>query len=804
MAVEVGMGYLSIVPEIEGFARELEQQVTGPVEQAGEAAGQEGGQAAGEGFTGKMGGVLKGTLLAVGLAAAAVLVKGFSDALDQGAINGKIQASLGSTPEDAARYGKAAGQLYAHGVTENVEEAAQAISGVMRSGILPPDATNAQIESITQKVTDLSSTFELDLGQTSNAVGQMLKNGLAKDGTEALDILTRGMQQMGPRADDMADTMNEYSTKFRDLGLSAADAMGLMSQGMAAGARDTDVVADALKEFQIRATDGSKASTEAYEAIGLNAEAMTKKIAAGGPGAREGLQQVLDSLKAIKDPAERSAAAVGLFGTKSEDLGQALWALDPSTAVKALGDTAGAAEKMGDALHDNAKSRIEGFKRAFEVGVSDFLGDKVIPALEHFGGVVGTAIGPPLRAASDTVKLFFGTFTGAGADVDITWINPVIEVGARARSVFDSLVGGVRAFGAAFTEGGSEVSSSGFVGILERAGLVGHNLWDIFANNLIPTLAEFWGAVASAVVPILSGLASILIDTVWPAVMRVYQSVSENLKPIFVALQQFMHERVAPAVELIGGKLRELVDKAQPVISVVSSLLSWLGRLAADILGAVIPVIIRFAGPIFSDLVGGLGNAIDWVGNFIEWVGKIALKIKDAGKAVVDFVKESAGKFGEFIDYIKGLPDRIKEAAGNFKDLLLEKGKDLARGIWSGISEMGGWLKDKLVGWAKSVIPGPIADALGIHSPSRVMAARVGRWIPAGIGEGVDQAEPALTAKLRALVTIPPVRVPAPLLALAGPAATSSAPSITVNTRTGASPYEIARDIAWQLKLGGV
>nr|MDT0527213.1 phage tail tape measure protein [Streptomyces sp. DSM 41633] len=96
----------------------------------------------------------------------------------------------------------------------------------MRSGILPPDATNAQIESIAGKVTDLSKTFELDLGQTSNAVGQMLKTGLVKDGTEALDILTAGMQRMGPRADDMADTFNEYSTKFRDLGLSAADAMG--------------------------------------------------------------------------------------------------------------------------------------------------------------------------------------------------------------------------------------------------------------------------------------------------------------------------------------------------------------------------------------------------------------------------------------------------------------------------------------------------------------------------------------------------------------------------------------------------
>ncbi|MER6364975.1 phage tail tape measure protein [Kitasatospora sp. NPDC001527] len=807
MAVEVGMGYLSIVPEVEGFGRELEQQVTGPTAQAGDAAGQAGGAAAGEGFTGKLGGFLKGSLLTVGLAAAAVLVKGFSDALDQGAINGKIQASLGNTPEEASRYGKAAGQLYAHGVTENVEEAAQAISGVMRSGILPPEATNAQIESITQKVTDLSSTFELDLGQTSNAVGQMLKNGLAKDGTEALDILTRGMQVMGPRADDMADTFNEYSTKFRDLGLSATDAMGLMSQGMQAGARDTDTVADALKEFQIRATDGSKSSAEAYKAIGLNAEEMTRKIAAGGPGAREGLQQVLDGLKAIKDPAEKSAASVGLFGTKSEDLGQALYALDTNTAVKALGDTAGAAEKMGTALHDNAGAKIEAFKRGLEVGLTNFIGDRVLPVLERFASFVGTALGPPLQAASDSVRLFIGAFTGEGADVNLptAWINPIITAGATVRTVFDSAVGGVQGFAAAFTAGGSAVQASGFAGALERAGLVARTVWEVISGFLVPTLLELWSTAAGAVIPVVTRLASILTGTVWPAAMSVYQAISENLRPIFAALSEFVSQRVVPAFQSVSGKLSEFVDKAQPVISVVSSVLSWLGRLAADILGTTIPVLVRLAGPVFSGIFSAVGLAIDWIGSLIGFFGRFATSVRDAGRPVTEFVSNSIGKLGEFVTWVGGIGIKVMDSIGNLRSLLSEKGKDVARGLLDGIQSMGSWLTDQLKSWALKIIPGPIASALGISSPSRVMAARVGRWIPAGIAEGVDQGEPELTARLRALVTVPAVRVPVPVLAPAGSAATSSAgPSVTVNARTEANPYDIARQVAWQLRMGVV
>ncbi|MFB6816270.1 phage tail tape measure protein [Streptomyces sp. NPDC056347] len=745
MAVEVGMGYVSIVPEVEGFASLLQRQVTGPAENAG----QEGGQAAGEGFKGKMGGILKGGLAAIGLAAAAVLTKGFMDALDQGAINGKIQAQLGTTPQEAARYGKAAGQLYAHGVTDSVEEAADAISGVMRSGILPPDATNAQIESITGKVTDLSKTFELDLGQTSNAVGQMLKNGLAKDGTEALDILTAGMQKMGPRADDMADTMNEYSTKFRDLGLSAKDAMGLMSQGMQAGARDTDTVADALKEFQIRATDGSKSSKEAYEAIGLSAEGMTKKIAAGGPGAREGLQQVLDGIKAIKDPAERNAAAVGLFGTKAEDLGQALFALDPSTAVKALGDTGGAAEKMGDALHNNAGARIDQFKRSLEVGLTNFMGDNVIPALTSFGSFLGATFGPALSQGKELVSGFFGVFSGSsGASSINAFGQSLVSTGTTLR---DNFLPGL--------QGLVSVAQTTVFPALKGLG-------NVLFNQLVPAFMTLYTNVVGAVVPILSSLGSILLEVIWPAVMRVYASIVENLQPIFAALSDFISQRVAPAVQMIGEKLRGVVEKARPLIEVVTSVVSWLARLAADILGAVIPVIIRLAGPIFSGLFSALGTVIGWIGDVIGFVGKLGKAFLDAVKWISDFHVKALIALGKFLIWVQGLPKKIGSALGDFGRLLVSKGKDLVIGLWNGIVGMGGWLKDKLFSWAKSAIPGPIAKALGINSPSRLMRDEIGRWIPPGVVEGIDAEQSTLDARIQSMVAVPridPVKVSGPV-----------------------------------------
>ena len=50
---------------------------------------------------------------------------------------------------------------------------------------------------------------------------------------------------------------------------------------------------------------------------------------------------MLEGLKGIEDPATRTRTAVSLFGTQAEDLGDALLAMDVSTAVDGLGEIEG-------------------------------------------------------------------------------------------------------------------------------------------------------------------------------------------------------------------------------------------------------------------------------------------------------------------------------------------------------------------------------------------------------------------------------------------------------------------------------
>ncbi|WP_435239556.1 phage tail tape measure protein [Streptomyces sp. YPW6] len=388
--------WLDVMPSMSEFRRELRRNLEDPVAQASARAGARGGEGLMSGMKGK---VLAGAA-AVGVAAGAVLTKGIEEAVAKQKATGMLKAQLDLTAADAKKAGTAAGKLYAGTVTGSIEEGAAAVKAIMASGLAPEKATTKQLAAIATKAQDLTTLFEVDLAQGANAAGQMVKTGLAKNATEAFDTLTRGFQTMGPRADDLADTMNEYSTIFRALGLDAKTSMGLFSQGMQAGARDTDTVADALKEFQIRTTDGSKASAEAFKLLGMSAKKSTAMFAKGGDGAAQGLQTVLDKLRKMKDPVDRNAAAVGLFGTKAEDLGAALFALDPSKAVGDLGKVGGAAKRAGDDLRNNAQAKFEQFKRRGLMVLGDVTAKYVLPRIEDFIDFVDQQAVPTIEKIS--------------------------------------------------------------------------------------------------------------------------------------------------------------------------------------------------------------------------------------------------------------------------------------------------------------------------------------------------------------------------------------------------------------------
>jgi phage-related minor tail protein len=346
--------------------------------------GMDKGLKSGESKFKKFGDKLTGLAMAGGLAAAAAFGGAILANLNQDAIGAKLAAQLGQGAEEAKEYGALAGKLYAENWGESVQAIGDTIKAVSQAQIVS-DETPQALEDTVRRAQILADVFGQDVQGSVRAVQQLIRNGLVPDAAAGFDLIASGIQGGLDKSDDLLDTINEYSTEFRELGLSGADAFGLLQQAVQGGARDTDTAADALKEFAIRSKDASTTSIDGFKSLGLNAKQMTAVFAKGGPEAAKGLDTVLDKLKAIKDPVEQNRIAVELFGTKAEDLGNALFAMDLDTITGEFDASAGAIDRAGAAAGQTDAAKLETFKREAMAAAQAIAAD-LVPSLAAMGG----------------------------------------------------------------------------------------------------------------------------------------------------------------------------------------------------------------------------------------------------------------------------------------------------------------------------------------------------------------------------------------------------------------------------------
>lgn len=622
-------------------------------------SGGEGADEAGESIGQRLSGRLKLAAAGAGVAAGAILMSGFQEALDQSQITARLGAQLGTTPAVAQQYGKVAGQLFKDAIVTDFQAGADTVRAIAAEGLLPPGATNAQIKDISANAADLASTFDVDVAMAAQAAGIAVKTGLAKNSKEAFDLITQGMSGLGPAGEDLLETINEYGVQFAKSGLSGRTAFGLMRQAIQAGWKDTDKVADAFKELELRVTGGGKAQVDALKSVGLNAKDMIADLSAGGTRGEEAMAKIHDAIVELGPESDVAKVAIqDLFGGPGEDLGAAFFKLNLHEAQKAMGGAGGAADKLGSSLRDNAGAKVTAFKNTMQQELVEFLGTQVIPRLEKVFGFI--------QEHSD---------------------------------VFIPAAAGVTALGAAFS-------------------LAALGVWAM--NSAMLANPMFW--IIAGIAAAVAGLV-ILIVLYW-----------DDIKSATLAAWDWVVAKIVAAKDGIMAAIDWLG-------SIPGKISKWFGQ-AKDWAVQKMTALVNWA----KGLPGRIGSAIAGLSSTL-W--------NAATKYFQRFRDAAAAKVTSMISWVAGLPGRIARAIGNLGSLLYGKGMDVVRGLWNGIKSMGSWLKSTLIGWAKSIIPGPVAKALGISSPSKVMAKSVGRWIPRGIVAGIESTQGEVDRTMANLVSTP-------------------------------------------------
>ena len=135
------------------------------------------------------------------------------------------------------------------------------------------------------------------------------------------------------------------------------------------------------------------------------------------------------------------------------------------------------------------------------------------------------------------------------------------------------------------------------------------------------------------------------------------------------------------------------------------------------------------------------GNTIATIVNFSSqlpgkiwtWLCNTASKVVSWGSDLMSKGREAANK----------LVNAVLNGVRNLPSQMMSVGRNIVTGVWNGICNAAGWFRSQVRSFFSGIVDG-VKGALGIHSPSRVFAKEVGRWIPPGVGVGIEDSMPDL------------------------------------------------------------
>lgn len=271
--------------------------------------------------------------MALATAGVAALGAGFVALINEGyevnILFEKLQAKTGATAEEMERYKESSKDLFTAGVGESLSETITILGDAKR--ILGDTFTTEGLDTFVAGANSLAKVMDKDVNEVLRN-SKTFADAFGLSGEKAFELIAYGSQNANTPADDLLETLNEFSVQFKGFGLGAEDSMKILELGADAGARSLDKVADAIFETNLRIGAGDYQS--AFKGLGESAKGAEKdvldnvsKIAdafrSEEISGKEFFKKFGDELKNsnISDTFKQELV-IGISGTPAEELGK--------------------------------------------------------------------------------------------------------------------------------------------------------------------------------------------------------------------------------------------------------------------------------------------------------------------------------------------------------------------------------------------------------------------------------------------------------------------------------------------------
>lgn len=540
---------------------------------------------------------------------------------------------------------------------------------------------------------------------------------------------------------------------------------GLVAASVKAYADYEQLVGGVDTLFKDSSSTVQKYAENAYKTAGLSANQYMETVTGFSASLLQGLGGDTKKAAEIGNMAVTDMADnANKMGTSMEMIQNAYqgFAKDNFTMLDNLKLGYGGTQSEMARLINDSKVMGEGFVATAE-NVKDIPFDKLIEGIH----VVQTEMGITGTTAKEAAETISGSFASTKA----AWQNVLTVFGTGNNEMIKAAIDGLAESATNLVNNVAAIIPNVLAGIGTLVTSMAAMLPGLL-QTLIPTLTGLLTQVVNLVVTmvpqllsaavqlftaLVTGLAQAapkLIPEMINGIMSVIDTIVENLPLILDAGVQLLMAVVEGLIEAIPNIIPAVIEAVMTMLTTILDHLPEIIEGGVKLLVAVVqgladalPTLIKYIPEIINTLVKTLTNP-----------DMLALLIKAALQIVIAIAWGLIQAIPELVKAVPQLVGAVFTALGNGFATIWKVGEDLVKGLWNGISNMVGWIGEKIKSFGKGVLDG-IKGFFGIKSPSRLFRDEIGKNLALGVGEGFTDTMGEVAADMQNALPIPSIDV---------------------------------------------
>jgi len=570
-------------------------------------------------------------------------------------------------------------------------------------------------------VAPVAKAMGLSLEETAASIGIMSDAGIK--GGQAGTALRGALSRLAKPTKAMKETMDELSLSFYDAqgNMLPMGDMIAMLQDKTAGLTQEQRNNAMVTLFGQESLSGMLALVEAGPDK-LNA--LTDSLIKSDGSARDMADTMLNNLKGSLDELTGSFETFQIVLFQSGETPLKSLAEKGTEYINQLtkafqeGGFEGLVDEFGKVVTDIVLSLVNSLPQMIEAG-QKLVGGLLMSLVEQLPELVTMGIKILMKLIEGLV-MALPTLIGIGFEALQSLINGILENMPRliimAQNIIELLARKIMENLPTIIKGGMDILLGLVEGIVQML------------PELIPLAIDMIILIADQLIDNIDLIVDAGIDIIFALVDGLIQNLPKLIEEVPRIINKFADAIYSQLPKLIAAGFKLLVELGKGIVNAIPTLLANLPQIILAIIN------------VFT-----LANMFSAGKGLITRVGQ---GIKDAGGSAVTYIKNVA----------KSLLDSIISAFSGGGSI----GKNLVQGIWYGIDNAKGWILSKIAGFGAAIIGG-LKSIFGIHSPSKVMADEIGKFLPPGIAIGfeggmpdlkkdIDKEMAGLTAQMQATV----------------------------------------------------